>query len=111
MAKVVDKLWIEKDQEVYTIGVTEAFQEDAGDIAYVNIAPLGAIVQEDTLFNIEASKATIEVPSPVSGTIIEINERILQEPSLLDETSRDVNWVVKVTSNDSAFWDSLEDEA
>lgn len=111
MAKIVDKLWIEKEQEVYTIGVTEAFQEDAGDIAYVNIAPLGAIEQEDTLFNIEASKATIEVPSPISGTIIEINERLLQDPSLLDETSREVNWVAKITTPDASFWDTLENEA
>ncbi|MDO4432323.1 MAG: glycine cleavage system protein H [Aerococcaceae bacterium] len=93
------ELWIEERDGLKIIGVTKEFQCDAGDISYVQIAPLGTIKVDDTLLNVEASKAAIEVPAPLSGEIVERNEAAESEPSLLDSADPSHNWIVKLRTN------------
>ncbi|XJS09763.1 glycine cleavage system protein H [Aerococcaceae bacterium WGS1372] len=91
-----NNIWMTEEAGIITIGLTEVLQDEAGDIAYANIAPLGLIEEDDTLLNIEASKAAIELPSPISGEIIERNEEAEDTPSLLNANDPLTNWIVKI---------------
>ncbi|MCW6653504.1 glycine cleavage system protein H [Aerococcaceae bacterium NML210727] len=96
MQQLNEQLWMQQVEDYYLIGVTPAFQCDAGDITFAQIAELGEIECDDTLLNVEASKAAIEVPMPFTATIIERNEQAEANPSLLDSPESANNWVVKV---------------
>ncbi|WP_124057622.1 glycine cleavage system protein H [Vaginisenegalia massiliensis] len=101
MIKQTQQLWLEQDGEIVTIGLTPSLQDEAGDIAYASIAPLGKIEVDDTLLVLEASKASIEVASPLSGQIVERNQAAEGKPSLLNETDSSANWLVKMTQVDT----------
>ena len=96
MKKEIEQLWFKEEDGVVTIGLTPQWQEDAGDVCYVHIAKEGDIQQEDTLFHVEASKATIEVPSPVSGKIVAVNQAAIDNPSLLNSDKDQDNWIAKL---------------
>lgn len=89
-------IWITEKDGIVTIGLTEVLQDEAGDIAYASIAPLGMIEEDDTLLNIEASKAAIELPSPISGEVIERHEEAENDPSVLNAAEASSNWIVKI---------------
>lgn len=89
-------IWMTEKEGVVTIGLTEVLQDEAGDIAYASIAELGTIEEDDTLLNIEASKAAIELPSPISGEVIERHEAAENDPSLLNSPDASLNWLVKI---------------
>lgn len=88
-------LWFEEENGITTVGVTEELQDDAGDISYANIAELGNIDVDETLLNVEASKATIEIPSPFLGDIVDRNELAENNPEHLNSTDKSKNWIVK----------------
>ncbi|UUX34065.1 glycine cleavage system protein H [Fundicoccus culcitae] len=110
MRKTINQLWIEKDGDSYTIGMTDDLQFDAGDISYVSIANEGPIEMDETLLNIEASKAAIEVPSPLAGTIFARNSAAEDEPALLSSKNTAEHWIVKMNQVDEATWNQLESD-
>lgn len=112
MIKEVNQLWIqaseiEEGDMVYTIGLSNQLQDEVGAISFASIADLGAIETDDTLLNVEASKAAIEIPVPFSGTIIERHEAAEETTSLLDSPDRASNWLVKMTANAADAFASL----
>lgn len=89
-------LWMTEEDNIVTIGLTPELQDEAGDISYANIASLGNIDVDDTIINVEASKAAIEIPSPIQGQVIERNGEAEDTPSLLNSSDTANNWVVKI---------------
>lgn len=85
-----------EEDNIVTIGLTPELQDEAGDISYANIASLGNIDVDDTIINVEASKAAIEIPSPIQGQVIERNGEAEDTPSLLNSSDTANNWVVKI---------------
>ena len=110
MRKYGNQLWIEQVEDGYLVGMTKGLQCDAGDISYANIASLGKIEVDETLVNLEASKAAIEVPSPVAGVVIERHEAAESNPSLLDASDAASHWLVKLAEVDEAAFAALADE-
>lgn len=94
---MMNDLWIEtlSDGE-YRLGLSETLQEEAGDIEFVNIHKPGTITNQETLLNIEASKAAIEIPIEFSGQIIDIHEEVMSNPTLLNSSQRQDNWVAVI---------------
>src|SRR5699024_12566231 len=89
-----ENLWMTEEDNIVTIGLTPELQDEAGDISYANIASLGNIDVDDTIINVEASKASIEIPSPIQGIVIECNENAEDIPSLFNSTVSKYNWIV-----------------
>ncbi|EFR31179.1 glycine cleavage system protein H [Eremococcus coleocola] len=92
----VEYLWQKEASGQIVLGVNEVLQEEVGEIVYANIARLGEIAAGDTLLNVEASKATIEIPSPISGKIVVKHVEAENNPSLLDSQDEEKNWIVKI---------------
>lgn len=112
MIKEVNQLWVQagemvEGEVVYTIGLSNQLQDEVGDISFASIAELGAIEEDDTLLNVEASKAAIEVPAPFSGKIIERHEAAEESTSLLDSHDQASNWLVRMIANEANAFNSL----
>ena len=89
-----ENLWVKEENGVATIGLTAAAQDDLGDISFAMLPKVGKEVNVgDSVVELEAEKAVVEYETPVSGTILEINEAGEKNTQLLDEPDA---WLFKV---------------
>lgn len=90
--------WINEDG---IIGITDYAVEQLGDIVFVELPEIGSEFQKNDPFaTIESVKAVSEVYAPVSGKIIEINEKLVQAPETVNEDVWNDGWLVKIEPND-----------
>jgi glycine cleavage system H protein len=90
------------------IGITDYAQHQLGDIVYVDIIPVGSMVQQsEKIGEIESVKAVSEVYSPLSGHILEINEAILDKPQLVNEDCYGAGWFALFELSNPAELDNL----
>ena len=80
-----------------TIGITDYAQGELGDIVYVELPKVGATYGAHDVFGtIEAVKAVSELFAPVAGAIVEVNSRLDKEPSLVNTSTYEDGWMIKV---------------
>ena len=102
-------LRVEADGSVI-LGITDYAQEQLGDIVFVELPDLGAHLDHDTnLVVIESVKAVGEVKLPVGGTVVGINQRLANEPELLNNAPLAEGWLLRITLDDPALLDTLMD--
>lgn len=88
--------WVKTTDGVASIGLTDYAQKQLGDLVFVNMPEVGdEVVKGETFSDVESVKAVSDVYSPISGTIAEINEELLDNPALINEDPYDA-WFVKV---------------
>lgn len=93
-----------------TIGITDYAQESLGDIVYVDLPETDIDVSANTdLTEIESTKASSAVIAPVSGTIIEINEKLADSPELINEDPYGKGWIAIIEIDNPAEIDDLMD--
>src|SRR5699024_6277887 len=109
MKKRGNFLFVEKKDNRYTVSMTPEIQDDAGTVGFVEFVDEDYLEKEDPILNLEASKTVLEMTSPLAGKIVERNEAILNEPSLLNSANSDESWVVKLTEVDEAAFNELEE--
>ena len=97
---------------VATIGITSYAAEQLGEIVYVELVEAGNFVAKgDTFGTIESVKAASELYMPLSGKIIEVNERLTSEPELINEDSYNLGWLAKIAEfSESDLEDTLSME-
>ncbi|MTD38558.1 glycine cleavage system protein H [Erwinia sp. CPCC 100877] len=101
--KIIDDLWISKTSEGYKIGLTNEAQEELGSITFATLPKVGQVLKKgDSLIEVEAEKAVSEFSSPISGTVVAINEAAADEPSLLDDADQAKAWIAVLTDVDEA---------
>ena len=84
----------------YVIGLTDYAIEQLGDIVFVELPEVGASYTKGEIFGtIESVKAASEIYMPISGTVLEINEELIEKPELLNETPFDEIWLIKVSTD------------
>lgn len=90
--------WVKVDGNVCTVGITDYAQGELGDIIYLDITSEAGkeVKQGEVLGSIEAVKTVSEVYSPVSGKIIEINNGINDNPSIVNTEPYEGGWIVKI---------------
>ncbi|KAF8691186.1 hypothetical protein HU200_040303 [Digitaria exilis] len=87
------------------------FQDHLGDVVYVELPEVGISVSQGKNFGaVESVKATSDINSPVSGEVIEVNEKLSEEPGLVNASPYDKGWIIKVKLSDSGELSSLMDE-
>lgn len=95
------------------VGITDYAVEQLGDIVFVELPEVGTELEKKEVFaTIESVKAASEVYMPVSGKIVEINERLLNEPELINSDCYEEGWLIKVepSSLESDLEDAMEYE-
>lgn len=105
------ELWYEREDQIFTVGLREDVALELEDITHVALPEVGQSVDsEEPVGYLETSDGEIELYSPVTGTILEINPLIKKNPSLLLEDPFE-NWIFKVESDDvDEDWDDYPDE-
>jgi len=93
--------WVRVEGKNATIGITDFAQQQLGDIVYVDLPEAETEVDADSeLCEIESTKATSPVISPVSGTVAEVNEDLGDSPEIINEDPYGNGWVVVITMSD-----------
>ena len=83
------------------IGITDYAQKMLGDIVYVDLPEKDQDIEAgETLANVESVKNVAPIYSPVTGTVIEVNEDLSDDPSLVNEDPYDAGWIAVVEMND-----------
>ena len=88
--------WVVIDGDTASVGISDFAQSELGDLVFVNLPEPGDEVTAGEPFaDVESVKAVSDIYSPVSGTIAEINEELLDAPELINENANDA-WFIKV---------------
>ncbi len=107
-----DHEWARLEGDTVTVGITAFAQDQLGELVFVELPTVGgAVTQGDEAAVIESVKAAGEVKSPVGGTIMEINESLVDTPEKVNDDPMGEGWIYKVAITDSTEWESLMDEA
>ena len=118
MAKVIEGLYYSESHEFVKvdgdfgfIGITDYAQNALGNVVYVDMPEVDDEVTAGEEFGaVESVKAASDLISPVSGTVVEINEALEDQPELVNEDAY-ANWIIKVELSDKSDLDNLMDAA
>jgi glycine cleavage system H protein len=114
MAKVIEGLYYSESHEYVRvegdfgfIGITDYAQHELGNVVYVDMPEVDDEVEAGAEFGaVESVKAASDLNAPVSGTVVEVNEALEDEPELLNQDAFE-NWIIKVELTDKAELDNL----
>eukprot|EP00241_Pyramimonas_parkeae_P009900 CAMPEP_0114225206 /NCGR_PEP_ID=MMETSP0058-20121206/534_1 /TAXON_ID=36894 /ORGANISM="Pyramimonas parkeae, CCMP726" /LENGTH=132 /DNA_ID=CAMNT_0001335767 /DNA_START=182 /DNA_END=580 /DNA_ORIENTATION=- len=102
--------WCKNDGGVSTVGITDFAQSELGDVVYVELPEVGATVTKKETFGVvESVKAASDVYSPVSGEVVEVNEELAGNPSLVNTAAFTEGWMMKVKLSNPSELDALLD--
>ena len=118
MAKVIEGLYYSESHEFVRIegefgfiGITDYAQHALGNVVYVDMPEVDDEVTAGEEFGaVESVKAASDLISPVSGTVVEVNEALEDEPELINQDAFE-NWIIKVQLSDASEVDNLMDAA
>ena len=84
----------------FEVGITDYAIEQLGDIVFIELPEVGTIFSKNEVFaTVESVKAASEIYMPISGTVVEINEAIVDSPELLNDDSNSDKWLIKIQSD------------
>ncbi|KAI8847222.1 glycine cleavage system component H [Chytridium lagenaria] len=107
-----DHEWISVQDGVGTIGVTDYAQKALGDVVFIELPEVGKVIsKQDNIGAVESVKAASDIYAPVSGEIIESNNALADEPSLINSSPYDKAWIVKIKLSSPEEVDALMDES
>lgn len=118
MSKVIEGLlysesheWVKVEGDIAVIGVSDFAQKEMGNITYVDLPEVDDEVEAGEDFGaLESVKAASDLICPVSGTVVEVNEALEDEPELINQDAY-ANWIIKVQMSDKAELEALMDAA
>jgi glycine cleavage system H protein len=100
--------WARKDGDLVTVGISDHAQDSLGDIVFVELPKTGAVFKAGAAFGVvESVKAASDVYIPLSGTIAVVNDKLSEEPELINKDCYGEGWIIKLNPSDSAEWDKL----
>ncbi|MGE4660693.1 MAG: glycine cleavage system protein GcvH [Arenicellales bacterium] len=107
-----DHEWARLEGDVVTIGITDYAQDQLGELVYVELPETGIDVSagQDVVV-IESVKAAGDIKSPVTGTVIEVNQALSNEPEKVNEDPTGEGWFYRVRVSSAADLDALMDES
>lgn len=103
--------WINLEDKVGTVGVTDYAQKELGDVVYVELPEVGKEINAgDEVAVLESTKAAADIYSPVSGKIAAVNELLNDSPEEINSSPMDSGWLYKIELTKSDELDALMDE-
>jgi len=100
--------WIRDDGKVFVVGITEYAVDQLGDITYIELPEVGLdVAQDDDVASVESVKAASEVYAPAGGRVVEVNERLLDQPEIVNKSPYEDGWFFKLEGVERAEFDSL----
>jgi glycine cleavage system H protein len=104
--------WVKLSGKEGTIGITDYAQDALGDIVYIDLPEMDATVEANTeMSEIESTKATSSVISPVSGKIVKVNDDLAESPEVINEDPYGKGWIAVVEIESPSEIDDLMDSS
>lgn len=104
--------WVRVSGKKGTIGITDYAQDALGDIVYIELPEVDSAIEAGTeITEIESTKSTSSVISPVSGRVIEINEELSETPEIINEEPYGKGWIAVIELENPGEIDDLLDAA
>ena len=100
--------WAKIEGDTATFGITDYAQESLGDIVYIELPEVGTeVTAGSTYAELESVKAVTDIYAPLSGTITEVNEEVVDAPETINESPYEDGWLIMVKLSDPAEADDL----
>jgi glycine cleavage system H protein len=102
--------WIKVSGKKATIGITDYAQDALGDIVYIDLPEVDSTVEANTeISEIESTKATSSVITPISGRVVEVNEELSESPEIINEDPYGKGWITVLEIENTSDVDDLMD--
>jgi glycine cleavage system H protein len=102
--------WVRLEGDTATIGISDHAQSELGDIVYVEVETIGETVEADAIFGtVEAVKTTSDLYMPVTGEVLEFNQKLEDEPELVNTDPYGDGWIIKIRVANIADLNNLLD--
>lgn len=100
--------WIRQEDGIVRVGITDYAQEELHEIVMVELPAVGTAVKANEVFGtVDSVKATSELFSPVSGEVVEMNEKLEEAPELVNNDPYGEGWMITIKPSDSGEIKSL----
>ena len=107
-----DQEWLKIDGNVAMVGITQYAANLLGDLVFVQLPDIGTKLDKgEEVAVVESVKAASDVFSPLAGEVVEINEAIVNDPSIVNSDPENAGWFFKLKIADLKSLDGLMDEA
>jgi glycine cleavage system H protein len=107
-----DHEWVRVEGAFATVGITNHAQEQLGELVFVELPEIGKKVEQGAVaMVVESVKAASDIYAPVSGEIVEVNQQVADEPTLVNSDPAGKGWLFKLKLSAPAQADALMDEA
>jgi glycine cleavage system H protein len=102
--------WVRVEGSVARIGITDFAQESLGDVVFVQLPDVGLdVVAGASAAEIESTKSVSDVYVPVSGSVHQVNEALVDAPELVNQDPYEAGWILDITLTDPAELETLLD--
>ncbi len=105
-----DHEWLRVEGDEAFVGITEFAQKELGDIVFVEVETVDETLDKEDVFGtIEAVKTVSDLLMPVGGTVLELNEKLEDEPELINKDPYNEGWIIKIKIGDASELNDLLD--
>jgi glycine cleavage system H protein len=106
-----DHEWLRVEGDLVVVGITEHAATQLGDVVFVELPEVETMITTgDEVVVIESVKAASDILAPVDGEIVEVNEKLVDHPGLVNEDPTGAAWFFKVKVDDLSVLDAFMDE-
>jgi glycine cleavage system H protein len=106
-----DHEWVLLDGDIATVGITDHAQEQLGDLVHVELPELERAVSEgETCAVVESVKAAADIFAPLAGKVVEINETVVEDPSIVNSDAEGEGWFFRIELDDTDSFETLMDQ-
>ncbi|TYB85558.1 glycine cleavage system protein GcvH [Oceaniovalibus sp. ACAM 378] len=103
--------WLRVEDDLVVVGITEHAAEQLGDLVFVELPDVGRpVTKDEEVVVIESVKAASDILAPVDGEIVEVNDVLTDNPSLVNEDATGNGWMFKLKIEDMSVLDDMMDE-
>jgi len=103
--------WVRMDGDIATVGITDYAQEALGDVVFVELPEIGRnVTADEACAVVESVKAASDVYAPLTGKVVETNQTIIDDPSIVNTDAEGEGWFFRIELDDVEAYDALMDE-
>ncbi|MGJ8455308.1 glycine cleavage system protein GcvH [Pseudothermotoga sp. U03pept] len=103
--------WVVADGKIAIVGITNHAQDKLGDVVYVDLPQVGKAVKKgEAMMSIESVKAASDIYAPVSGRVVAVNEKLNNQPELVNKDPEGEGWLVKIEMTSESELNELLNE-
>jgi len=107
-----DHEWLRVEAGIATVGITDHAQDQLGDLVFVDLPQVGSVLaQGEAIAVVESVKAASDVYAPLDGEVVEVNEALSSDPSLVNTAAQSDGWLWKMKLGNESQLTQLLDEA